>query len=227
MKLVIGLALVMFVAGAGLAYALKPAGVPTAALTLMLAERDARVARVLSERDLEREITGVLRDSIKDLGDVSAEVVARVEVRHDTIRVTDTLHIELEPDVQAEDTIEVTLPEFEDQGITVTEVIKVSPPPRFFSRSVSVAFDPDTIALALVRDEFGIARILAASEREGVDVRTIFAGEVSSEPGLLSRVFDWSKPVSCLATGWAMARDHTTVLLGTGIVCLAGFVIKH
>ena len=221
---VVGVALVCLTLGAALMNRAYGDRVPRAEVARMLAEHDSSVALVLSQRDLEREVGDALRAEIKDLGDV--EVVTRLVIIRDTVRVTDTLSIEtlVPADALPTDTVDLDLGDWHDSGITVVESVRISPPPRFYVRELAVSFDADTLALALVRDEFGIARILAASQTEGVDVRAIFAAEVGAKSSFLGEVFGLAKIASCAAAGWAAAKSQLEVLAGSGAVCLAGLI---
>lgn len=183
---------------------------------------------ILSERELEHELRGTeLQERIDSLR-ANPEVVTRIEIRRqtvtrvDTLQVTDTLRIV----EQQGDTVTIDLEPFTDQGITVLERIRTAPRPDFFSRRLEVSFDPDTLALALVRDEMGIARIISSIEREGIDTRTLFAGELSSEPGLLSKAYDIVQPFACLASGFAAAHESWAIAGGAGATCLAKPVIR-
>ena len=224
----IGIALVSFVIGAVLVNRLYGDHVSTAELSALLAEKDSSVAVVTRERDLARELGSDLRRQMDSL-EASPEVVTRIVVERDTVQLTDTVEVSslVPPDAQPTDTVTLTLEPFAEAGVTVEETVSLSPPPSHFVRSLTVRTNPDTLTLALVRDPNGIARIIAAAETEGVDVRSIFAGEVSREPSFFSKVWDYTKPLACLATGYAAAEEKLEVAGAAGVICLAGFVIKR
>lgn len=226
-KLVVGLVLVAFAGGLLLARELLGDRLPRAEVTELLAARDSAIAVLRSERELERELSSELRRQVDSL-EANPEVVARIEIRRDTIRVTDTIPGEvLQPageDALATDTVEVRLPVVQEDGITARETLRVSPPLHFLERELELAFDPDTLALALVRDPLGLARIVSSIEREGIDTRTLFAAELNQEPSALSKVYDVLQPISCVVAGFAAAERWQWVGGTAGATCLAGVV---
>ena len=223
---VVGVALVCLTLGAALMNRAYGDRIPRAEVARMLAEHDSSVAQILSAHDIEKELGDDLRTKVDSLQNVEVEVVTRLVIRRDTVRVTDTLRIEtlVPADALPTDTVDLDLDDWRDSGITVVESVRISPPPRFYVRELTVSFDPDTLALALVRDEFGIARILAASQTEGVDVSTIFAAEVGVTSSFLGEVFGLAKIASCAAAGWAAAKSQLEVMVGSGAGCLAGLI---
>lgn len=186
---------------------------------------DSAVALVRGEGELKDELNSELIRMLDSLR-ANPEIVTRIEIRRETVLLTDTFRIEIlvPPTAQATDTVDLNIEPTVRDGITVTEEIRVSPPPIFFSRSLGISFDLDTLALALVRDEAGIARIISSFDRAGMNVRTIFAAEVSREKSGLSKMYDVLQPVTCLVAGWAISEKLYAVAGGTAASCLARFV---
>lgn len=195
--------------------------------------RHAGDSAVTSYRKSIASVIGGLEDSVKHYkaeAQAGAKIVIRraVLTREDTAKIVaamptcdSTSRRTLTPCVPRADTATVPLPEVRDTGgVAIAETLRVAPPPVFLTRRLALRFEPDTLLVAFLRTPEGLNRFTAIGTRAGLKVSVADAAAVAPPkerhgPGLL----DVLGAGSCLAGGWAAAKEAVGPALGAGAAC--------
>lgn len=205
----VGLALALFVAGlmVGCDKAKREAAV---AYSRLAHQHDAAVAELVSARQVAADVP-ILRDSIAHYRG-QALASARVEIRRDTLQLTDTLFVPGGPADSLTST--VAFPPLASRGVTVFERLGFDPPigPTRIQRWLGIAIDPDTVSVVLLRTPDGLQRFIAQAEREGVRLNVVDAAALA--PPAASRF-----GVGCAAGPSLTAAPTGDVRAGLGISC--------
>lgn len=188
---------------------------------------DSAVTAYLSSSEMEQFIEDALSDTV-EYYDAEVRAAARVVVRRDTLRFTDTLLVDVEVDsATANDTVLITLPVIDSAGIVMRESLTVAPNPIFFARHTQLSFDPDTLLVAMLRTPEGIDRFTAAGTREGITIGVADAAQVrQSDHRVLRSVSTLFVALGCGLSGWFLGQESTTPALVAGGVCAGGIGLK-
>lgn len=190
--------------------------------------RHAGDSAVTSYRKSVASVIGGLEDSVKHYkaeAQAGAKIVIRraVLTREDTAKIVAAVaRTEGAPAFPPQvDTATVPLPEVRDTGgVAIAETLRVAPPPVFLTRRLALRFEPDTLLVAFLRTPEGLNRFTAIGTRAGLKVSVADAAAVAPPqerhgPGLL----DVLGAGSCLAGGWAVAKEAVVPALGAGAAC--------
>lgn len=169
-------------------------------------------------------LLGPLRDSIahyRGRATAGARIVVRRAplTREDTARIAAAIARRASMD-PAPDTATVPLEPFQDRGITVAETLQVAPPPSVVIRRIGLVFDPDTLLVAFLRTPEGLTRVTAAATTAGVALAVADAAAIAPPVKKRGPNFgDWLGAASCVAGGWAAAKEAVGPALVAGGGC--------
>jgi hypothetical protein len=194
-------------------------GVPLDEVARQLrAAGDSAVTEYRSSSGMRAFVDSLLGDTVAYY-QAEVRAAAKLVIRHDTLRVTDTVPLPAVP--LGHDTVVVALPPVDSVGIHVTEALTVSPPPRFLLRDLRVELDPDTMLVALLRTPSGVDRFVAAGRRAGVRVQD--AAQLATGANEPLRVgIRAATLAACVLVGYSVAEQAWLPATISGTVCAVG-----
>ena len=188
---------------------------------------DSAVTAYLSSEEMTEFVEEALSDTV-EFYNAAVESAARIVVRRDTIRLADTVLVDVVRDpATRDDTVTIPLPTIDSVGIVLAESLTIAPNPIFFLRHAQLSFDPDTLLVAMLKTEEGIDRFTAAATREGLSVGVADAAQArQSDHRVLRSASTLFVALGCGISGWFLGRDETTPALIAGGVCATGIGLK-